>query len=239
MGWSKVQTVANNNGAVAATTVVGNLASTQQGTLLFAAICCAVANAVITPPAGWVQMGVVQQMNPSGGSVAIFRYEQNPGSITTVTFTITSSLASIVISEYANPTMPTSSFNDYGIFANPNGTAASFGGAQTLGGPILKETGELWIAVIGLIATAAPTLSNTGVGLTIDGQAITTAGSGNAVVFLLSNLNSPSSTFNSGSTLSATPTNGPSCFSAAFLTFLLLANNGFVNAPVQAQGVFL
>lgn len=234
---TRQQTVTGNNGAVATTTVAATLAASQQGSLLIAAITVGASAGVITPPSGWVRIGPANGTNPSGGIVVLYKNENNPGGITTVTFTIPSSLASIVISEYLGiPNSQSTALDGSGSSANSNGTTCNGNSAPI----VVLEQADLVVWAIGLLATAAPTLSNVPAGFSTDGSAITTAGSGNAVVFLLSNLSVGQAPIPVLScTLSATPTNGPTCVVGAFFTFLLLVSNLMPGPVVQAQGVYL
>lgn len=225
MPWTKQQTVSNNNGATAAASVSATLTATQQGSLLVAAICCAVAGAAITPPAGWVRINTLMGTTPAGGTVGLFYFPNNPGAITAVAFTITSSLAAVVISEYVGGSAyPTQSLLDQtGQNGATNGTAVPGAGFQ-----LVQEAGELAVYVVGYINNTALTHSGFPAGYSIDGSNISTAASGNAAVILVSNNDVGYNNLGAGGTLSAAPTDGPTTISGTFLSFPLQASNEYI-----------
>lgn len=221
-GWTKQQTVSNNNGATAAASVSATLAATQQNSLLVAAICCAVAGASITPPAGWIRINNLMPTTPAGGTVGLFYLLYNPGGITSVAFTITSSLAAVVISEYiGGSAYPTQALLDQtGQNGSTNGTqvpGAGFG--------LVQEANELAVYVIGYINNTVLTHSGFPAGYSIDGSNIGTAAAGNAGVILVSNPDVGYVALGAGGTLSAAPTDGPTTISGTFLSFPLQGTN--------------
>lgn len=227
---TKQQTVAGNNGAVATTTVAATLAATQQGSLLIAAVCAAVDVATITPPAGWIQISTRQTTNPAGGSVALFYFENNPGGITTVTFTITSSLAAVIISEYVTSVLPPT-LDVSGPFKQSNQTGVV---SPTLKN--LSELNDIGVWACGVVANAAPGITGLFGGYTQDGVSASTAAGGNAVIYLFSNLNIGGNQTVGGCTLSALPTNGPTNIGATFYGGPLILNNGMVGPASQSIG---
>lgn len=228
--WTKQQTVTANNGATAGTSLTINPAATKVGSTLVIAMSSAAAG-TFTAPAGWVRIAMFGITG--AGALGLFKYENNPGNITSVQLTSSvSTLLSAVLSEYIDTGIPSGVQQQEGIcetFNNANGTAIS-------GFVPIVVTNDLVVCAVGYVGTVALTCTINSAGFTQDGATFGTAAT-SAGVFLFSNLNPGAiGNINFSGTLSATPTNGPGLALAAFEFSPIYSNNGHVGPVAEAIG---
>lgn len=220
MTLSKVQTPSSNNGAAATTTVTVTFAATAQGSTLVVFVMCGANGATITPPTSqnWQQVGSSIPTNPAGGTLACFILQNNPGGITGVTFTITSSLASIVGYEVSGQPPLTIGYDVNSAVSQANGTA--YAAANNA----VKELGEFAIFAVGYINTAALT-STYPSGFTEDVNTLGSAGAANAGLRCASNAFVTTSPIATSGSISGTPTDGPDTFLISLYQYLLEPNS--------------
>lgn len=217
------QAVAGNNGATAATTVSVTLTATQIHSHLLAVVGVGVNGASITMPAGWKLLSTIIPTNPSGGSFAIYYYQNNPGGITTVTATITSALASMIILELISgyPTDIPSLVDVIAWFSNNNANTWGLGRQNNFSA--VNDAAFLFVGYINPTALTA----TYPVGFTENANTIGTAAAGNAGIRVASNLNEGIANQPVGGlTISGTPANGPvTMYIALLFTPEILTNN--------------
>lgn len=231
--YSKIQAVAANNGAVAATTVAATIAATQQGSTLIAIVMAAVAGETITISANWTPFANGIPTFPAGGTLQAFYRENVPAGSTSVTATLSAaSLASIIVYEIGGQAILTHA-QLYDIVAskqvsNPNAAAWSAGAES------FQSSNELVIVAIGYINAAAITATYP-TGITEDAATIGTAAGGNGGLRAASNMSiGVGSIVNFAGTLSGIPTDGPSVLVIAYMFSPLGPNNGYVG-PAQLE----
>ena len=234
--YTKIQVVAANNGAAASTAISATLAPTQNGSTLFAIIMAGGNNNTLTMPTGWSALRTPINTQPTGGTMFVFYYEDNPGNLTTINGVLgVAALASIIIYEVQGPIILSHvAYYDSpasGAFANSNGTGWG------LGTRILQSSNELGICAVGYINNTALTATYPS-GFIEDAATIGTAAAGNAGLRAASNMSiGTATTAVSGLTISGTPTNGPDTLFIAYLYSPILANNGNVG-PANIEGGF-
>jgi hypothetical protein len=155
MSWSIVQTVHNNgSGATASAT----LSSTTAGNLLVALVSAAKnpGDVTFTPPANWTQDGTTQHDDAYvSDSSAVYIYQDNPGSITSVSFTLSSSASSWTCTLLEISGAATSSVTDgiqVGIVGSTGRTSGNL--TTTTNGDLI-----LGLAVIDAVNAGAPTFT--------------------------------------------------------------------------------
>lgn len=228
--WTKQQTVVANNGAVAGTSLTINPAATQVSSTLIIAMSSAV-NSALTAPAGWTRIGFFNITG--GGTIALFKYENNPGAISSVALSSSvSTLLSAVLSEYIDTGIPSG-------FTQQDGNAQSFNnanGTAVVGNAPISVSNDLVVVAVAYTGTVALTATINTAGFTQDGTTFGTAAT-SAGIFLFSNLNPGSvGTQSFSATLSATPATGPAVDIAAFLFATVFANSGYVGPANEAIG---
>lgn len=218
---SKVQFVAGNNGAAPAATATVTFAATASKNDLVAAIMCGSAGVTITPPAGWQAASNALITNPSGGTMQAFVFPNNPGNITAVQFGLSPSALAAVLGYEITPGSG-AAFPPDVVSAFSNTNAASAG----VGAKVTQEMIEYAIGFIGYINNTAITVTGYPAGFTEDGNAITSAASGNAGIRGASGLFTSSPINFGGVTLSGTPSNGPDTIFISLLQYLFQLSNG-------------
>lgn len=208
------QTVAGNNGAVAGTTVSATLAATQLHSHLLAFVGVGVAGATITMPAGWTAISTSAPTNPAGGTFQIFFYQSNPGGITTVTATIPSALASIIVTELIAGYFDVVPSLVDRVMRSSNSNGNGWGGGAQ---PNLQAVNDALFLCVGYMNPAALTATYP-TGFTENANTIGSAGAGNVGLRLASNPNAGASNQAIGGlAISGTPANGPVTMYVALL----------------------
>lgn len=219
--WNKVQVVAGNNGAVAATSITLTIAASGLGNTLLAFIMTSVAGQTITPPAGWTQVKSTST-NPVAGTFVSFINNNCPAGITTVVFNLSgAALAAGGIYEISAGYNLLSPIDTSDGFNNPNGTGYGVSNKPT------KELNEAAFGAIGYINNTAIAAASVPTGYTNDANSISTNAAGNAGIIVMSNMDVGNSIVTFGGLLASTPTDGPSTLFMALLFTLVAANNGY------------
>ncbi len=150
MGATLVQSVSNASGTASPGSVQPTYAPTAVGNLLLAVVATTGASPVITTPASWT---LVTNNSDAARAISLYSYVGNPGAITSVLFTLTSSTGACVYGfEFAG--MPLAAQTEFVAAAATNGTIipGMF--------PALPDVNELgfW-AIGGVTTTLTPVLT--------------------------------------------------------------------------------
>lgn len=205
--FTKVQTVAAQNGASPIGTLNVTFIATGLNNLLVA-IVGANNNATITPPAGWRQVGNNIPIT-SGGNAAMFVYPNCAPGLTSQIFTISPNALAIVLGGEWSGGDLSQGIDDFSFVNFSPGTGFTTNNFNC------SSYTDLLIGGVIYINNTAVTPSNTANYIN-HSNVITTAASGNVGGILFSDEYAQSSTSIFSGNISVAPTAGPTALAASF-----------------------